>query len=163
MKEIFKKYDDDSTPSFNFNGINCYARVVNITDGDTIKVVINFCNNFYKIIVRLNNIDTCETKSKVETNKDLGMKAKMRLFNLITNKEQTSDKKEIKKTLTNDVYLIWIKCYDFDKYGRVLGDIYLHKDGNKSMSDILIEEKLAYVYTGKTKLLEEDQVKLLSI
>ena len=163
MEEIFKKYDDDSTPSFNFNGINCYARVVNITDGDTCKVVINFCNNFYKIVVRLNNIDTCETKSKVDANKDLGLKAKMRLFNLITNKEQTSDKKEIKKALTNDVYLIWIKCYDFDKYGRVLGDIYLNKDDSKSMSDILIEEKLAYIYTGKTKLLEEDQVKLLSI
>ena len=163
MEELFKNYDDDNTPSFNFNGINCYARVVNITDGDTIKVVINYCNSFYKIIVRLNNIDTCETKSKIEANKELGIKAKMRLFNLITKKDQTSDKKEIKKILTNNIYIVWIKCYDFDKYGRVLSDIYLNKDDNKSISDILIEEKVAYVYTGKTKLLEEDQIKILSI
>lgn len=163
MEEIFRNYNDDNTPTFNFNGNNCYARVVNITDGDTIKVVINYFNNFYKIIIRLNNIDTCETKSKSEANKDLGLKAKMRLFNLITNKEPIIDKKEIKRVLNNDVYLIWLKCYDFDKYGRVLGDLYLQKDNAKSISDILIEEKLAYVYTGHTKLSEEDQIKLLYI
>ena len=118
---------------------------------------------FYKIIIRLNNIDTCETNSKIEANKELGLKAKMRLFNLLTNKEQISDKKEIKRTLTNDVYLIWLKCYDFDKYGRVLGDIYINKTDIKSISDILLEEKLAYLYTGKKKLLEEDQIKLLYI
>ena len=87
----------------------------------------------------------------------------MRLFNLITNKEPTSDKKEIKKILNNDVYLLWIKCYDFDKYGRVLGDLYLQKEDTKSISDILIEEKLAYVYTGHAKLSEEEQIKLLYI
>ena len=49
MEEIFRNYNDDNTSTFNFSGNNCYARVVNITDGDTIKVIINYFNKFYKI------------------------------------------------------------------------------------------------------------------
>ena len=43
-----------------------------------------------------------------------------------------------------------------------MGDIYAkEEDTTKSFSDILIEEKLAYKYQGKTKLTEEDQLKIL--
>ena len=155
--------NDKNTGLFTFNGMNCISRVIDITDGDTIKTIIKFKDEYYKIIVRLNNIDTCETKSKVEENKNLGIKAKQRLYNLITGKEiLTNDKKNIKNELNENPYLIWLKCYEFDKYGRVMGDIYAkEEDTTKSFSDILIEEKLAYKYQGKTKLTEEDQLKIL--
>lgn len=157
-----ENYNDLNTPLFSFNGISCISRVVDITDGDTIKTIINFNNNFYKIIVRLNNIDTCETKSKCENNKLLGIEAKKRLFNLITNKNiDNNDKKEIKKELNTNYYTVFIKCYDFDKYGRVLADIYKNEYDDVSFSSILINEKLAYIYGGKTKLTEEQQLELL--
>jgi endonuclease YncB( thermonuclease family) len=154
--------NENNTKFFKFDGINTISRVVDITDGDTIKTIIKFKDEYYKIIVRLNNIDTCETKSKIEENKNMGIKAKQRLFNLITGKEiATNDKKAIKKELNENVYLIWLKCYDFDKYGRVMGDIYSKEEDIKSFSDVLIEEKLAYKYQGKTKLTEEEQLKIL--
>jgi len=157
-----ENHNENNTKLFSFDGINCMSRVVDITDGDTIKTIINFKDEYYKIIVRLNNIDTCETKSKIEENKNMGIKAKQRLYNLITNKEiDNNDKKAIKKELNDNVYLIWLKCYDFDKYGRVMGDIYYKENDVKSFSDILIEEKLAYKYQGKTKLTEEEQLKIL--
>ena len=55
---------------------------------------------------------------------------------------------------------MYVKCHDFDKYGRLLLDLYLDKD-EKSISDVLLEEKLAYVYNGKTKLNEDEQLNLL--
>lgn len=157
-----ENFNDTNTPLFSFNGVNGMSRVVDITDGDTIKAIINFKGDYYKIIVRLNNIDTCETKSKCEANKNLGINAKKRLYNLITNKTiETNDKKLIKKELNDNCYLIYLKCYDFDKYGRVLGDIYKNENDDLSFSSILINEKLAYIYGGKTKLTEEDQLELL--
>jgi endonuclease YncB( thermonuclease family) len=159
---IMENFNDINTPLFSFNGVNGMSRVVDITDGDTIKAIINFKGDYYKIIVRLNDIDTCETKSKCEENKNLGIEAKKRLFNLITNKTiDSNDKKLIKQELHNNCYLIYLKCYDFDKYGRVLGDIYQNENDNISFSSILIKEKLAYVYGGKTKLTEKEQIELL--
>jgi len=155
--------NDKNTKAFNFDGLNCMCRVIDITDGDTIKVIINFKNDYYKLIVRLNNIDTCETKSKCEENKQKGLDAKKRIFNLITGKTiDVVDKKYIKNELNDNCYLCYIKCYDFDKYGRVLADIYLNEKSNDSFSSILINEKLAYIYGGKTKLTEKEQLELLS-
>ncbi len=155
--------NDKNTKAFNFDGLNCMCRVIDITDGDTIKVIINFKNDYYKLIVRLNNIDTCETKSKCEENKQKGLDAKKRIFNLITGKTiDIVDKKYIKNELNDNCYLCYIKCYDFDKYGRVLADIYLNEKSNDSFSSILINEKLAYIYGGKTKLTEKEQLELLS-
>jgi len=155
--------NDKNTKAFNFDGLNCMCRVIDITDGDTIKVIINFKNDYYKLIIRLNNIDTCETKSKCEENKQKGLDAKKRIFNLITKKTiDIVDKKYIKNELNDICYLCYIKCYDFDKYGRVLADIYSNEKLSDSFSSILINEKLAYIYGGKTKLTETEQLELLS-
>jgi endonuclease YncB( thermonuclease family) len=155
--------NDKNTKAFNFDGINCQCRIIDITDGDTVKVIINFKNDYYKIIVRLNNIDTCETKSKCEENKNKGLDAKKRIYNLITGKTiDIVDKKIIKNELNDNCYLCYIKCYDFDKYGRVLADIYSNEKSSDSFSSILINEKLAYTYGGKTKLTEKEQLELLS-
>jgi endonuclease YncB( thermonuclease family) len=161
-----ENYNDINTPLFSFNGNNCISRIVDITDGDTVKAIIQFKDNYYKIIVRLNDIDTCETKSKCDENKSLGIKAKLRMYNLITDKtiditDNDVIKKTIKKELNNICYLVYIKCYDFDKYGRVLADIYKTESDDINFSSILINEKLAYKYTGKTKLSEKEQIELL--
>ena len=158
-----ENFNDSNTPQFSFDGISCSSRIVDITDGDTVKAIISFKDNYYKIIVRLNNIDTCETRSKCEENKKLGLEAKKRIYNLITGKTADDDfnKKSIKTELNNNCYLVFLKCYDFDKYGRVLGDIYQNENNDESFSSILIKEKLAYIYQGKTKLTEKEQIELL--
>ena len=118
-----------------------------------------------KFCVVYSSIDTCETKSKCEENKKLGIDAKKRLYNLITNKQLDIDVKDMKKFIKhefhNNCYLIYLKCYDFDKYGRVLGDIFKDENDTISYSSILVKERLAYIYGGKTKLTENDQLQLL--
>ena len=53
--------------------------------------------------------------------------------------------------------IVKIKCYDFDKYGRLLIDVYLPKNipdkKNKTLlSQWLIANDYAYAYEGGTKI-----------
>ena len=50
----------------------------------------------------------------------------------------------------NEVF-VWIECFDFDKYGRILANVY-KKEGDISLSNILLESRLAYIYDGGKKL-----------
>lgn len=160
----FVNFNYNSTPYFSLNGKKMYGRVVNVYDGDTITVVLNIFDGFYKFSVRLNGIDTCELKSKNEKNKELACFARSRLISLITNKDISEttllkDRKMINNFLNKNVYCVWIECLDFDKYGRLLANVFsIEKTSSESFSNILLKEKLAYKYTGETKLTEEEQL-----
>lgn len=154
------KYFNNETPLFSLNGKKTFARVVNVTDGDTISVVLPIFDNYFKFNVRLNGIDTCEIHSKNEIIKDKGLKAKYRLIELLCPSEKInniicSTRKQIIDIFHKNICLIWLECLEFDKYGRLLGNIYIDNK-TKNVSNILIDEKLAYKYDGSTKLKEED-------
>ena len=152
---------DKTTPLFTLNGISTFGRVVGIIDGDTLSCVIPLLDRYYKFNFRLNGIDTCEMKSKNQSNKDLAIEARNMLFNLITNKHITNDtKNEVSILLNENVYLVWISCQNFDKFGRVLAKISLN-ESSESFSEILIKNKLAYEYHGDKKLSEKEQFELL--
>lgn len=159
--EIFKKYNS-STPEFSLNGYKTLGRVVNIYDGDTIKIVVPLFGSYYKINVRLNDIDCCEIKSKDELLKQTAIKTRNRLCEIITGKK-VNTKEEIDNILNDNVYLLWIECLKSDKYGRILSNLYIKKGDTKRLSDILIDEKLAYTYKGKTKLTDEEIKNILNI
>jgi endonuclease YncB( thermonuclease family) len=150
-----RKYNN--TPSFSLQNLECYCRVVKIHDGDTFTIILPVFNSFYRFSVRLVDIDTCEIKSNNPTCKMIATNARKRLFELVT--KQTSDLND--SFLSDNVNLVYIKCKDFDKYGRLLGDVYKTDEDDKSFSEILMEEKLAYFYDGKKKLTEEEQIEIL--
>ena len=153
-KEDFRQFGG-STPELSINGLKTYGRLIDVYDGDTVKVILPTFGSYYKFTIRLNDIDTCEIKSKDKVLQNNGIKARDRLFELVTNIKVIT-KNDIKKTLESDVYLVWVDCCNKDKYGRVLANIYKDKDTTKSFSEILLEEKLAYKYEGKTKLSDDD-------
>lgn len=156
------------TPYFSLNGIKCLAKVITVKDGDTLVLATKISNSFYKFNVRLANIDTCEIKSKNQKIKQLGLTAKYRVIDLFCKTKNVKinfnldsmTKKEIQDIFEKNCFIAWIECYEFDKYGRVLADVYVKKD-DESISNILLKEKLAYKYTGATKLTEEEQLELL--
>jgi endonuclease YncB( thermonuclease family) len=160
-KEDFKQYGG-STPSLSINGLKCYGRLIDVYDGDTVKVILPTFNSYYKFTIRLNGIDTCEIKSKDKILQDNGIKARDRVLELLTN-NKINTKKDIKNLLESDVFLVWVECFDNDKYGRILANIYKDKNETKSISEILLEEKLAYSYEGKKKLSNDDIKEELNI
>jgi endonuclease YncB( thermonuclease family) len=165
--EEFRQFGG-STPELSINGLKSYGRLVDIYDGDTVKIVLPVFDSYYKFSIRLNEIDTCEIKSKDKVLQENAIKARDRLFELLTNNKvdavnSINGKNDIKKALDAEVYLVWVECDSKDKYGRILANIYKDKGSTKSVSEILIEEKLAYRYGGKTKMTDEMIKKELNI
>jgi endonuclease YncB( thermonuclease family) len=146
------------TPLFSLQGTKTSARVVSVYDADTITVVIPFACSFSKFNLRLFGIDTPEMKSKIAEVKEKAIKARERVINLITGgKAANLSKKELQYYLNANIILVYIECFEQDKWGRTLAKVYLKENESKSISDILLDEKLAYPYFGDTKLTEEQQ------
>lgn len=142
------------TPYFSLKGLKTYARVVGIHDGDTLTAVFPIYGKYYKFIIRLSGIDTCELRSKNSQIKSLAEKARDRLTSLITGKD--------KFDFDSQVCLVHLACNEFDKYGRLLCDVYSLMQPYTSVADVLVIEKLAYVYNGDTKLSETEQLNALT-
>lgn len=157
----FSKYNFDNTNVFTLNGTSLSGRLVDIIDGDSLIIILKVFGNYYKYNVRIMGIDTCEIKSKNQENKRLAFEARCELLRLVTNEPSyisNIPKNEIRKILDTNLFIVDLKCYDFDKYGRLLADIYFN---NISLSKHLLDKKLAYTYTGHTKLSEEEQLNVL--
>nr|QBK85724.1 MAG: thermonuclease/nuclease [Marseillevirus LCMAC101] len=108
------------------------ACVYKVIDGDTIKVLYHHGDNVQKIDIRVNGVDTPETRRASDLEKKAGRVVTRIVSNKIHNR------------------LIAVKFLKKDKYGgRIVGDVYL--PGEKSLCEYLIENKLGHPYTGKTK------------
>lgn len=132
-----------AAPVFSLRGTH-RARVIGVHDGDTIKCVIQLYEDFYTFSVRVYGIDTPEMKPPT---KDIAIKARNRLIELLTNRQftNTTDKKrDIDSYFQQNYTEIELECIEMDKYGRVLANI-----GN--VADTLVNEGLAHRYYGKTK------------
>lgn len=161
MKHILAQYNKTNTKFFSLEDKSCWARVVSIHDADTITCVLNihdFENKFYKFNIRLAGIDSPEITSKNKDLQNLAIKARNRLFQIITTKNyEKKEQKELDMLLDQEVYLVFLKCMKFDKYGRVLADIYKNEFDESSINEILLKEKVVYPYNGKTKLDDNEQ------
>ena len=130
---ILEKFTS-KTSKFSLNGYKTFAKCVHAYDGDTINVVFKMpnSNDCYKWVIRINGIDTPEIKTKNTYEKQIALKARNFLRELILDK------------------IIVIECLDFDKYGRLLGNIYI-EENEMSLSNIMIEKGYAKAYDGGTK------------
>ncbi len=125
---------------FSLDGQTVEAKVVNVYDGDTCKIVIRMGGELVKFNCRMNGYDSPEMRPpKNQANRDDEIKAakvaKARLIDLVMKDDQ----------------LIIAKCCKFDKYGRLLVDIYEGGRVNRNVNQLMIDEGHGYVYDGGTK------------
>lgn len=123
--------DQKSVKRFTFNNYNTIIKIIKVIDGDTVTGIFKFKDSFYKYNFRINGIDTAEIHSKNESEKNKGLTTKDYVYNLIFNKTLFAD------------------FLDFDKYGRILVNLYLND--TELLSDHLIQGGYAHKYDGKTK------------
>ena len=140
LQKLNKIVDTNSVPYFSFNGKTYIAKHCNIYDGDTFSVIFEYRGEMIKYRCRCIGYDCAEMKPKKsdpnrDQEKELAIKAKNRLEELL-NKHESK--------------LIKIECLNFDKYGRLLVNVYNMIDV-KSINDIMIEEGHGKVYNGGTK------------
>jgi micrococcal nuclease len=116
--------------------------VTNVVDGDTIDVVIDLGFDIsFSSRVRLAGIDTPESRTSDKAEKVLGLESKEYL------------KKAIKAAKT--VVIKTEKMDSSEKYGRILGWVYLDGNGT-SINHELIEKGYAWGYLGDTKVKDFD-------
>jgi endonuclease YncB( thermonuclease family) len=146
----------DNINSFNLNGYVCKAKILRCHDADTITIALQFMGTFYKFIVRLAGIDSFELKSENEILRNKAIIARNKLLDLLTG--NTISKYEYSETYFKEhVIIVDIHCNRFDKYGRLLGEIFI--DGI-NVNKYLLDNGLAYVYSGGTKLTDNQQLTL---
>ena len=109
------------------------SKVISVYDGDTFRVDIDSLPPIVgkNIPIRLNGVDTPEIQGKCQYEKDLALKARDFVRNKLANA------KEIKLTKLQR-----------GKYFRVVADVMLD---DVSLEQELLENKLAYKYTGGKK------------
>ena len=156
-----------NTPEFSLKGKECYCRVVSVYDADTLTVVMPLFDSYYRFNIRLLGIDCPEMKSKILENKKKAIRARNQVIqwllpNQKINLDEAYTKKQIQEMLSQDVAIVWIKCEEYEKFGRILANIYsnMNDSDNLSYSNRLISEGLAYSYMGGTKLTEEEQLNM---
>ena len=117
-------------------------KVLKVVDGDTIDVDIDLGFDIsYTQRVRLAGIDTPESRTKDVKEKALGLEVKDRLKKAID--------------AAKDIIIVTEKPDSTEKYGRILGWVYLDKAA-KSINELLIEEGYAWAYMGETKIKDFD-------
>lgn len=116
--------------------------VTNVVDGDTIDVIIDLgFDILFQSRVRLAGIDTPESRTSDKAEKALGLEAKEYL------------KKNIKAA--KSVIIRTEKMDSSEKYGRILGWVYLDGAGD-SINNKMISEGYAWGYLGDTKVKDFD-------
>jgi hypothetical protein len=159
--------NNDNTPEFSLCDLTLQGRVISCYDADTCKIALPLHNTFYKFTCRLNGIDTPEMKPrKDKPNREQEIvwakKARAELLRLICEDNLSSNfdnldikKDEVINILNKNKKIINVKCLQWDKYGRLLVELY-NKDDDinnaKSFNDILVEKNLAVKYDGGTKV-----------
>lgn len=129
---------DNNIKLFSLEGELKLCKVVDIYDGDTCKIVFELNNCLYKWNIRMAGYDSPEIRiskddPKREEKKLKGLEARDYLRNLILDK------------------IVYIKCGDFDKYGRLLGTIFINKKDTISVNELMINNNFGYIYNGGTK------------
>jgi endonuclease YncB( thermonuclease family) len=125
---------------FSFKDKIFYGYPSNVYDGDTFSFIFIYKDDILKYRCRCNGYDSPEMKPalnnpKHDNEKKLAHNAKNRFIELLE-KHPTK--------------IIKVKCSEFDKYGRLLVDVWNMKD-DKSINEIMIEEGHGKVYDGGTK------------
>jgi len=117
-------------------------KVEGVVDGDTIDVLIDLgFDILFSSRVRLAGIDTPESRTKDLKEKALGLESK-----------------EYLKKALKDAKSVVIKTEKMDsseKYGRILGWIYVNDD-TVSLNDMMINDGYAWGYLGETKVKDFD-------
>jgi micrococcal nuclease len=135
LKKRFNKQLQESslenTNKYSLEGKKKHCKVVKVYDGDTITINMRVHNKIYQYNIRLLGYDTPEIRTKDLDEKKAGYVARDFLSNLLMEK------------------IVIIKCGGFDKYGRLLGEIYLSKKDyklNNSINLLMVERGFGTPY-----------------
>lgn len=132
--------EPENMECFSFIGKSFIGIPANVYDGDTLSIIFVYNGTPVKYRCRALGYDSPEMKPLLskpnrEAEKTLAYAAKERFIELLTQHPENN---------------IFIKCHEFDKYGRLLVEIWNYTD-EESINNIMINEGYGKPYSGGTK------------
>lgn len=133
--------DPENMDCFSFNGQSFIGMATNVYDGDTLSIIFVYNGKPIKYRCRALGYDSPEMKpSLANPNRDqeklLAFAAKKRFIDLLA---KSPDKN------------VLFKCHHFDKYGRLLVEIWNLVDSH-SINSIMVAEGHGKLYSGGKKI-----------
>lgn len=121
---------------FSFDG-TILAKIVSIYDGDTVRAVFFHGNQIVQYKIRMAGYDSPEMKP---------------LKNIPNRDELIKKAKEAKAALSTKILnkVVVIKCNGFDKYGRILGNVY-DLESDENINNFMVTGGYAKPYDGGKK------------
>lgn len=142
-------------PEFNLAGQKFYARVIGLHDADSIKVCFDVAGKLYKMMTRLEGIDTPEIRTKDAAEKALAIRARDFAAEwAMPHKFKVGgaySEKELVNALWTDPVIVYLKCGEMDKYGRLIANIYKDDVDPHSLNSLLQQNGFADKYDGGKK------------
>lgn len=157
-----REMDLESAGEFSLDGKDAIAKVVYVYDADTCHIIFNLEGiGLTRMNCRLFGIDTPEmrpslSKQNREEEKRRAIRARNRLVQFITRRDDIDIDKSYRKEDLNGILkdnrnLVYARFHEFDKYGRLLVELFDENDRETSYNKRLISEDFAYEYYGGTK------------
>jgi endonuclease YncB( thermonuclease family) len=129
------KLATDDTPEFTLEDTKTLCKVVDVYDGDTVKVVFYYKDELLKWTVRLYGINTPELRpSRKLSNRDEIIRRGKEARDYVISKCKETDN------------MIYLHCLGNDKYGRLLGILYIDDSYTLSINDLLLKNNHAIEY-----------------
>jgi endonuclease YncB( thermonuclease family) len=160
-EDINLKSADYQVKEFSLEGKNMWGKVVYVYDGDTVHIVFKIDKELVKFNCRLSGIDCPEiapkniSDAKIRLAEELAaIKSRNYLISRVVSpsiEKEGMNKNEVKAICAKSDCLVWIKCHEFDKYGRLLVELYENPESLISINQDMIEKKYAVEYDGGTK------------
>jgi endonuclease YncB( thermonuclease family) len=141
QSHLAKVMNREAMPCFSFNGKILYGIPANIYDGDTFSLIFVYNNETIKYRCRSLGYDSPEMKPPLKNKdrdkeKEVAKLAKMRFQELL---------------FKNPNGMVSVHCHNFDKYGRILVEIWNGVD-EQSINHTMIEEGHGKIYHGGKKV-----------
>jgi endonuclease YncB( thermonuclease family) len=136
---FFKKLIDTNieTKKFSLDGLVKQCKIVKVYDGDTITANMHIFGKFYQFNIRMYGYDTPEIRNNDPEEKRKAQIAQKFLSSLLLDE------------------LVYVKCGEFDKYGRLLGEVFLAKnkiESEESVNKLMVLTGYGVAYYGGSKL-----------
>ncbi len=134
--ELFKA---EKKEDFSFNGMRFLAKVVDVYDGDTVRVTFRYGRSLTQYRARMAGYDSPEMKPpKSDPNRDAEKQAAIAARDALIQK-------------LGDM-IVLIDCGPFDKYGRILITMYTGSAENSvNVNEWMLEQGHGVPYDGGTK------------
>ncbi len=134
------KQHDKKTPKFSLENHTKLAKVVDIYDGDSCRVVFEHNRTINMWNIRMLGYDTPEMRPRkdvIERDAEIAKAKAARDY--------------LKSLIMNPDQLIYVKCHEFDKYGRLLGEVFINQEDSISVNQMMIDNGHGYAYHGGSK------------